>query len=198
MSCLTFATPAEWEAWLERNHAEADEAWLRIARKASRHETVTHAEAVDVALCFGWIDAVRHKGDDDFFLQRFTPRRPRSRWSKRNREKVDALTRAGRMREAGLREVEAAKADGRWDAAYEGQRTMPVPDDLERELDARPEAAAFFACLDSSNRYAILYRLHDAKRPETRARRLAKFVSMLESGETLYPRRRASQELEPE
>jgi uncharacterized protein YdeI (YjbR/CyaY-like superfamily) len=184
---IAFATAADWEAWLEAHHADAAEAWLKIARKGSAHVTVTHAEALDVALCFGWIDAVRNKLDDDFFLQRFTPRRARSKWSKINREKVEALTAAGRMRPAGAREIDRAKADGRWDAAYEGQATIGVPDDLQRELDTRPEAAAFFAGLDSRNRYAILYRLQDAKKPETRARRLEKFVAMLEAGETHYP-----------
>jgi uncharacterized protein YdeI (YjbR/CyaY-like superfamily) len=185
---IAFASAAEWEAWLDAHHAEADECRLKIARKSSAHATVTHAEALDVALCFGWIDAVRHRLDDDFFLQRFTPRRKRSRWSKVNVAKVEALTAAGRMRPAGLAEVERAKADGRWDAAYDGQRTMPIPDDLQRELDARPAAAAFFATLDSRNRYAILYRLQDAKRPETRVRRLETFVAMLEAGERIYPR----------
>ena len=185
---LTFATAADWETWLGRHHADASEAWLRIARKGSGHVTVTHDEALDVALCFGWIDAVRHKLDDDFFLQRFTPRATRSTWSQRNRDKVDTLTATGRMRAAGLAEVERAKADGRWAAAYPGQRTITVPDDLQRELDARPAAAAFFAGLDSRNRYAILYRLQGAKKPETRARRLEKFVAMLEAGETIYPR----------
>jgi len=189
---IEFATAAEWEAWLEEHHADETEAWLKIARKSSRHTTVTHAEALDVALCFGWIDAVRHKHDDDFFLQRFTSRRPRSKWSQINRAKVEALTAAGRMRPAGLHEVERAEADGRWDAAYAGQASIEVPDDLQRELDSRPGAAAFFAGLDSRNRYAILYRLHDAKRPETRARRLEKFVTMLEAGETIYPRRASS------
>jgi uncharacterized protein YdeI (YjbR/CyaY-like superfamily) len=190
---IAFASAAEWEAWLEAHHAEATECWLAIARKGSAHATVTHAEALDVALCFGWIDAVRHKLDDDHFLQRFTRRTQRSRWSKLNRAKVEALIAAGRMRPAGLQEVERAKADGRWDAAYDGQRTMRVPADLQRELDARPGAAAFFASLDSRNRYAILYRLHDAKLSETRARRLQSFVEMLEAGRTIYPptRRRA-------
>ena len=184
---IAFATAADWEAWLDEHHGDADEAWLKIARASSKHATVTHAEALEVALCFGWIDAVRNKLDDDFFLQRFTPRRARSTWSKINREKVEALTAAERMRPAGVREIERAKADGRWDAAYDGQATMRVPDDLQRELDARPAAAAFFAGLDSRNRYAILYRLHDAKKPETRARRLEKFVAMLEARETIYP-----------
>jgi uncharacterized protein YdeI (YjbR/CyaY-like superfamily) len=182
-----FASASEWEAWLETRHADATECWLKIARKGSAHVTVKHPEALDVALCFGWIDAVRHRLDDDHFLQRFTPRTPRSRWSKINRAKAEALIAAGRMRPAGFREVRRAKADGRWDAAYEGQRTMQVPDDLRRELDARPAAASFFASLDSRNRYAILYRLHDAKKPETRARRLETFVAMLEAGETLHP-----------
>ena len=185
---IAFATAAEWDAWLGKHHADTSECWLRIARKASKHETVTHAEALDVALTYGWIDAVRRKLDDDHFLQRFTPRTRRSKWSKINRDKADALTKAGRMKPAGLREIERAKADGLWDAAYDGQRTMRVPDDLRRELDARPAAAAFFAGLDSRNRYAILYRLQDAKRPETRARRLERFVAMLEARETLYPR----------
>jgi uncharacterized protein YdeI (YjbR/CyaY-like superfamily) len=152
---------------------------------------VTHEQALDVSLCFGWIDAQRDKLDDDHFVQRFVPRAPRSRWSKRNRAKALALIEQGRMRPAGLREVERAQADGRWDAAYDGPRTAPVPDDLQRELDARPQAAAFFAGLDGRNRYAILYRLQEAKRPETRARRLERFVALLEAGETLHPARRS-------
>jgi uncharacterized protein YdeI (YjbR/CyaY-like superfamily) len=184
---IAFAAAADWDDWLAAHHADAGECWLKIARKGSEHETVTHAEALDVAITWGWIDAVRHALDDDYFLQRFTPRTPHSKWSKRNRDKVEALAAQGRMKPAGLREVERAQADGRWAAAYDGQRTMAVPDDLRRELDARPTAAAFFAGLDSRNRYAILYRLQDAKRPETRARNLAKFVAMLEAGETIYP-----------
>src|SRR5262245_35251815 len=186
-SPLTFTDATAWEGWLDEHHADATEAWLRIARASSHQTTVTHAEALEVALCFGWIDAVRHKLDDHFFLQRFTPRRARSTWSKINCAKVEALTAAGRMRPAGLREVERARADGRWDAAYAGSRTIEVPGALQRELDSRPEAAAFFASLDSRNRYAILYRLHEAKRPETRERRLEKFVAMLDAGETIHP-----------
>jgi uncharacterized protein YdeI (YjbR/CyaY-like superfamily) len=161
--------------------------WLQIAKKGRGIETVTHAEALEEALCFGWIDAVRHAHDDDYFLQRFVPRRPRSKWSQINRDKVMALTEAGRMHAAGLAEVERAKADGRWDAAYAPQSQATVPDDLQAELDARPKAKATFASLKSQNRYAILYRLRDAKRPETRARRLQQFVEMLERGETPYP-----------
>ena len=182
----TFASDADWEAWLEEHHAASDGVWLRIAKKGSGVVTVAYPEVLDTAICFGWIDARRQALDDEYFLQRFTPRRARSRWSKINRDKAEALIAAGRMRPAGLAEVEMAKADGRWDAAYAGQRSMTVPDDLRRELDARPAAAEFFASLSSQNRYAILYRLHDAKRPETRARRLAKFVAMLEAGETIH------------
>jgi uncharacterized protein YdeI (YjbR/CyaY-like superfamily) len=183
---IAFDSNADWEAWLEEHHATADGVWVKIAKKGTGIPTVAYPEVLDTALCFGWIDGQRKALDDQYFLQRFTPRRARSRWSQVNRDKVAALTKAGRMRPAGIAEVERAKADGRWDAAYASVRTMEVPADLQRELDARPQAAAFFAALNSQNRYAILYRLHDAKRPETRARRLEKFVAMLEAGETLY------------
>jgi len=183
---LAFESDAHWEAWLQEHHASSDGVWVKIAKKASGIPTVAYPDVLDTALCFGWIDGQRKALDDQFFLQRFTPRRARSKWSQINRDKVAALTRAGRMRPAGLAEVERAKADGRWDAAYGGQAAMTVPDDLQAELDARPDAAAFFAALSSQNRYAILFRLHDAKRPETRSRRLAKFVAMLEAGETIH------------
>jgi uncharacterized protein YdeI (YjbR/CyaY-like superfamily) len=183
---IAFESDADWEAWLEEHHATADGVWVKIAKKGTGIPTVAYPEVLDTALCFGWIDGQRKALDDQYFLQRFTPRRARSRWSQVNRDKVEALTKAGRMRPPGIAEVERAKADGRWDAAYPSVRTMEVPADLERELDARPQAAAFFATLNSQNRYSILYRLHDAKRPETRARRLEKFVAMLEAGETLY------------
>jgi uncharacterized protein YdeI (YjbR/CyaY-like superfamily) len=147
---------------------------------------VTVAEAVEVALCFGWIDGQVARHDADWFLQRYTPRRRQSRWSRINRERALALIAAGRMRSAGLAQVEAARADGRWEAAYAGQRTATVPDDLRAALDANPAAAAFFATLRGANRYAILYRVQDAKRPETRARRIDRFVAMLARGETLH------------
>jgi len=185
---IAFADAAAWEAWLEAEHARADGAWLKIAKRGAGVASVTHAEALDVALCFGWIDGTRRALDDTHFLQRFTPRRRGSRWSRINTEKATALIAAGRMRPAGLAEVEAAKEDGRWEAAYAGQRTATVPDDLEAALAANPAAAAAFATLDSRNRYAILYRLQDAKRPETRARRLERFVAMLARGETLHAR----------
>jgi uncharacterized protein YdeI (YjbR/CyaY-like superfamily) len=183
---VLFATPGELEVWLEENHVASSGAWLKIAKKGSGVESVTYAEALEVALCFGWIDSQKQGFDEECFLQRFTPRRPRGRWSRINRDKAEKLIAAGAMRPAGLAEVEAAKADGRWDAAYEGQRTAKVPDDLRRELDDNKAAREFFATLNSVNRYAIIYRLNDAKRPETRERRLRKFVGMLERGETIH------------
>jgi uncharacterized protein YdeI (YjbR/CyaY-like superfamily) len=183
---LRFASPAEWEGWLEDNHAVSEGVWIEMAKKAAGIESVRYPEVLESALCFGWIDARREALDARYFLQRFTPRRPRSKWSRINREKAERLIAEGRMRPAGLAEVQRAKADGRWEAAYAGQRTITVPDDLQRELDARPKAKAFFAELSSQNRYAILYRLQDAKKPQTRARRLEKFVAMLEAGEAIY------------
>jgi uncharacterized protein YdeI (YjbR/CyaY-like superfamily) len=181
-----FAAPEDLEEWLEENHASSDGLWLKIAKKGSGERSVTYAEALGSALCFGWIDSQKRGFDDKYFLQRFTPRRPRGRWSKINREKVEALIEAGRMRPAGLTQVEAAKADGRWEAAYEGQRAAKVPPDLQRELDANAAAAEFFSALDGANRYAIVYRLEEAKKPETRQRRLRKFVAMLERGEKVH------------
>jgi uncharacterized protein YdeI (YjbR/CyaY-like superfamily) len=184
---VLFATPAELETWLDENHADSPGFWLKIAKKGTEPPSVTYAEALELALCFGWIDSQKRSLDERHFLQRFTSRRPRGKWSKINREKAEALLETGSMRPAGLAEVEAAKADGRWEAAYEGQRTAKVPDDLRRELDASPAAAEFFAQLDSANRYAVIYRLNDAKKPETRERRLGKFVAMLERGEKIHP-----------
>jgi uncharacterized protein YdeI (YjbR/CyaY-like superfamily) len=184
---IAFASAAEWEAWLEANHAAAAGVWIKMAKKDTGIESVRYPEVLESALCFGWIDGRREALDERWFLQRYTPRRARSRWSRINREKAQLLIEEGRMRQSGLAEVERAKADGRWAAAYAGQKSIAVPDDLQRELDARPEAKAFFAGLSSQNRYAILYRLQDAKKAETRARRLAQFVAMLEAGETIHP-----------
>jgi uncharacterized protein YdeI (YjbR/CyaY-like superfamily) len=181
-----FSRPAELETWLEENHDSSEGLWLKIAKKGAPETSVTYGEALELALCFGWIDSQKRGFDATHFLQRFTPRRPRGRWSKINREKAEALIEAGKIRPTGLAEVEAAKADGRWEAAYEGQRTAKVPPDLQRELDANPAAAEFFASLDSANRYAIVYRLDEAKKPETRERRLRKFVAMLERGEKIH------------
>ena len=183
---LLFATPAELEAWLDDNHAAAAGIWLKIAKKGSGVASVTYSEALELALCFGWIDSQKRGCDERHFLQRFTPRRPRGKWSQINREKAERLIAAGSMRAAGRAEVEAAKADGRWEAAYAGQRTAEVPADLQRELDENEAAREFFAALDSANRYAILYRLEEAKKPETRERRLRKFVGMLERGEKIH------------
>jgi uncharacterized protein YdeI (YjbR/CyaY-like superfamily) len=187
---VSFASSREWERWLDEQHAASTGVWIKIAKQHTGIESVRYPEVLESALCFGWIDGRREALDERFFLQRFTPRRPRSRWSKLNRETVERLSAEGRMRPAGLAEVERAKADGRWNAAYESQSRSTVPEDLRRELDSRPQAKAFFEQLDSRNRYAILYRLHDARKPETRARRLAAFVAMLEARETIHPRSR--------
>jgi uncharacterized protein YdeI (YjbR/CyaY-like superfamily) len=184
---MPFASREAWEAWLEEEHATSDGLWLKIAKKGSGIETVTFAEALDAALCYGWIDSQRGGFDERYFLQRFTPRKPRSKWSQVNREKVAKLMEAGRMRPAGLREVEWAKADGRWDAAYESQSVATVPEDLRLELEKNEGARKFFETLDRANRYAILHRIQDAKKPETRARRIAQYVEMLAEGKKLYP-----------
>lgn len=181
------ASRGVWEEWLEERHAASDGVWLKIAKKGSGIESVTFAEALDVALCYGWIDSQADKFDGDYWLQRFTPRRPRSKWSRVNREKVARLIEEGRMKPAGLREVERARADGRWDAAYEPPSAATVPDDLRVAMEQNEGAREFFEKLDKTNRYAILYRIQDAKKPETRARRIARYVAMLAEGEKLYP-----------
>jgi uncharacterized protein YdeI (YjbR/CyaY-like superfamily) len=186
LEVLLFAGPDEFEQWLEANGDSSSGLWLKIAKKGAPEPSVTYAEALEVALCFGWIDSQKRGHDEIHFLQRFTPRRPRGRWSKINREKAETLETAGALRPSGAAEVAAAKADGRWEAAYAGQRTAGIPEDLQHELDANPAAAAFFADLDSANRYAITYRLAEAKKPETRTRRLRKFVAMLERGEKIH------------
>jgi uncharacterized protein YdeI (YjbR/CyaY-like superfamily) len=184
---LAFASREAWERWLAENHAAASGIWLKLAKKGSGLATVTYSEALDAALSYGWIDGQKDKLDADHWLQRFTPRRSRSKWSKINCDRVEALIASGKMAAAGLREVERAKADGRWEAAYQGQRTSQVPDDLRRELERNDRARAFFATLSSGNRYAILYRLQEAKRPETRARRLEQYVAMLGEGKKFHP-----------
>ncbi|RKH42732.1 YdeI/OmpD-associated family protein [Corallococcus sicarius] len=183
---VPFASEQAWEKWLDTHHVDAPGVWLKLAKLDSGIPSVTYAQALDVALCYGWIDGQKDAFDDAYWLQRFTPRGARSKWSKINCGKVDALIAAGRMKPTGLLQVEAARADGRWEAAYAGAKDIVVPEDLLRALDANPKAKAFFATLKSANRYAILYRLHEAKKPETRARRLEKFVAMLEAGETLH------------
>jgi uncharacterized protein YdeI (YjbR/CyaY-like superfamily) len=183
---LQLASEAEWEAWLGAEHGSSDGVWLKFAKKGSGVETVVYAEALDVALCYGWIDSQVARLDERFYLQKFTPRRSRSKWSRINRDKIEELKKQGRMRPAGLEQVELAKAEGRWDAAYASPANVEMLPDLQAELDANPRAAAFWETLNKSNRFAILYQLQDAKKPETRVRRLAKFVGMLERGEKLY------------
>jgi len=184
---LPFPTSESWDEWLAEHHESSDGLWVKIAKKATGIETVAYPEVLEIALSYGWIDGQRRALDETWFLQKFTPRRARSRWSRINRDKAIELIDSGRMKPAGVREVERAKADGRWDAAYASPSNIELPDDLERELEADPAAREFFESLDSQNRYAILYRLHDAKRPETRARRLEQYVTMLKEGRKLHP-----------
>ena len=184
---LAFVDAGEFERWLEEHHGQPTGLWLKIAKKGSGIPSITYDQAVDVALCFGWIDGQKNSYDRDWFLQRFSPRRPRSIWSKVNTEKVDELTKAGRMRPPGLAEAQKAKDDGRWAAAYGRQGDMPVPPDLQRFLDENDDAAKFFASLSSTNRYAFLFRLQTARRPETRAKRFAEFTSMLKAGKKFHP-----------
>ncbi len=184
---MSFESAQDWETWLSTHRTDSPGVWLMIAKKSTHAQTVSYADALDVALCHGWIDGQKGRLDDDHWLQRFTPRGPRSKWSKVNTEKAAALIEAGRMKPAGLREVERAKADGRWDTAYAPQSRISVPDDLARALAGNDQARAFFATLDSANRYAILYRLADAKRPETRAKRIVSFVAMLSEHKKIHP-----------
>ncbi|WIG61681.1 MAG: putative periplasmic membrane protein [Ktedonobacterales bacterium] len=184
---IAFATQQELEAWLAQHHADTSGLWLKIAKNSADIPTVSYAEAVESALCYGWIDSQKATFDSQYFLQKFTPRRPKSVWSRVNREKATALIAAGRMQPAGLRQIELAQADGRWEAAYDSQSTIAIPPDLQAALDAHPDAKAFFATLDSANRYAILYRLQTAKKPETRAARIEKFIGMLAQREKIHP-----------
>jgi uncharacterized protein YdeI (YjbR/CyaY-like superfamily) len=182
-----FATPEDFDRWLSKHRAKASCIWVRYAKKKSGIASIDWNQAVDVALCHGWIDGQAKSLDETYSLQRFTPRGPRSKWSKLNRERVARLTKEGRMQPAGLAEVERAKADGRWDAAYDSPANAKVPEDLAKALAKSAKAKKFFDSLNAQNRYAILYRLHEAKKPETRARRLEKFVEMLKKGEKLHP-----------
>ena len=187
LTAESFSSQAAWRAWLDANHAIERGIWLMLAKQASGMSSVTYAEAVDSALCYGWIDGQKKAMDDMWWLQKFTPRRPKSPWSKINRQKAEQLIESGAMQPAGLRAVEAAKADGRWARAYDSPATSTIPPDLQAALDANVEAAAFFATLDSRNRYAILYRIQAARRAETRANRIEQFVATLARHGTLYP-----------
>ena len=185
---ILFPSARDWELWLDAQPPGSTGLWLKLAKKGCPTPSIDYATALESALCFGWIDGQKRPYDESYWLQRFCPRKPRSRWSEINRGKATALIECGRMRPAGLREVELARQDGRWDAAYASQSVAEVPEDLRAALDADPRAAAFFATLDRTNRYAVLYRVHEAKRAETRAARITKFVAMLHDQETLHPR----------
>ena len=186
---LSFATARAWSEWLAAHHASSRGVWLKIAKKGANSASITYAEALDVALAWGWIDGQKRALDDDAWLQRFTPRKAKSPWSKINRAKAEALIAAGTMEPPGLAEVERAKRDGRWERAYDGARSSSVPADLAAAFARNARARAFFETLDGANRYAILYRVQTAKKPETRAERIARFVAMCARHETIHPRR---------
>ncbi len=186
LDMVFFDGPEAFEAWLDVHGGTSDGIWVRMAKKRTGIVSLDWAGAVEVALCFGWIDGKSKRLDDQWFTQRFTPRRPKSLWSKVNRQKVEALTATGRMRPAGLSEIERAKSDGRWDAAYDGVAAASAPHDLAKALEEGGLSDAF-AALDSRNRYAILHHIQTAKKPDARARRIAKYVAMLAAGERPYP-----------
>lgn len=183
---LPFASKKKWADWLAKQHDKSTGVWLKLAKKGSEIPSVTYDEAVDVALCYGWIDGQKKGLDDKYWLQKFTPRAARSIWSKINTERAEKLIKSGEMKPAGLKAIEAAKLDGRWEAAYESQKNISVPDDFQAALNKSPKARVFFATLNSVNRYAILFRIHNVKKAETRLRRIQRFVEMLERGEKLY------------
>lgn len=184
---LRFATARAFEAWLRQNHAASDGVWLLIAKAGAGEPTVTYPQAVEIALCHGWIDGQKKALDACNWLQRFTPRRVRSLWSKANREKAEALIAGGRMQPSGMAAIERAKTDGRWDVAYDSARTSTVPPDLQAALDGQPRATAFFSTLDAANRYAVLWQVQTARRAETRSRRIETLVAMLARGEKIHP-----------
>jgi uncharacterized protein YdeI (YjbR/CyaY-like superfamily) len=181
-----FKDPAAWEAWLSKHYAQQEGIWIKVAKKASGIPTIDHGGALDVALCYGWIDGQSRSLDDTWYLQKFTPRRPRSLWSKINIAKIKTLTAAGKMQPSGMAEVDAAKADGRWDAAYESPANATVPPEFIEAFKTNKKAEAFFESLNKTNRYAFIWRVMTAKKPETRAARVAKLLAMLEAGETFH------------
>lgn len=184
---LIFATQHDWENWLAQNEGTSTGIWLRLAKKGAKQPTLTYAQAVEGALCYGWIDGQKQAESEEYWLQRFTRRSAKSIWSQLNKDKTEALIADGRMRPPGMREIEKARKDGRWEMAYTSARNSTVPDDLQVALDANPKASAFFATLNSRNRYAILFRIQNAKKPETRARKIEEFIGMLKRGETIHP-----------
>ena len=185
-----FPTQAEWAAWLEKNHRQAKGLWLRLAKKESKLRSITYAEALDTALCYGWIDGQKRGESEKAWLQRFIPRTSKSIWSKINRDKAESLIISGRMKAAGSEAIAVAKQNGRWDAAYDSPKAANVPEDLQAALDASPAAKAFFEGLDRANRYAILFRVQTVKKAETRARKIRQFVEMLEKGGKIHPTRK--------
>jgi uncharacterized protein YdeI (YjbR/CyaY-like superfamily) len=185
LEILQCAADGDWERWLADHHADSPGVWLKFAKKGSEVSTVNYAQALDTALCYGWIDGQVRRFDESFYLQRFTRRGPRSKWSQINRDHVARLTEAGRMRPPGQAQVDAARSDGRWDAAYEPASRATVPDDLQRALEANPNAQRFFVTLTGSTRYAFLYRLHHVTDPTRRAKRIASYIELLSSGRTL-------------
>ena len=187
MPVILFKRQKDWAAWLDKNHVKSSGIWLRLAKKTSDLKSVSYAEAVEAALCYGWIDGQAKSWDESSWVQKFSPRGPRSIWSKINRAKAEELIKSGRMKPAGLQAIEQAKKSGQWGAAYDSHRTATVPDDFQTALDKNAQAQAFFNTLDSGNRYAILFRLQTAKKAETRARRIEQFIRMLEKKEKLYP-----------
>jgi len=186
---IAFKSQQAWNDWLASHAADSEGLWLKLAKRTSRVLCVSTPEAIDTALCHGWIDGQLDSFDENYSLVRFTPRRPSSRWSERNRARALQLIEMGRMLPAGMREIERARKDGRWETAYAPQSTAEVPDDLKAALARNKKASKFFEALDRANRYAILYRVHNAKKPETRAARIEKFVTMLAAGETIHPKK---------
>jgi len=187
LEILLFECPEDWAVWLDKNHAMSAGLWLRFAKKAAQLHSMSHAQALELALCYGWIDGQKNTYDSESWIQKFTPRGSKSIWSKINQESATMLIQNGKMQPAGLREVERAKADGRWDVAYDSVRQAKVPSDFQLELDNNPAANDFFATLNSRNRYAILFRIQTAKKAETRAKRIHHFIAMLEKQEKIYP-----------
>src|SRR5438270_1649147 len=187
LSIMLFETQQDWERWLTEHHTDTVGIWLKVAKKETGIPSINYSDALDSAICYGWIDGQKASFDDQYWLQKFTPRRPKSIWSKINCDRAIALVAQGRMQPAGLKQVELAKADGRWDKAYESQSKITIPADFQTELDQNPKAKDFFNTLNSINRYAILFRIHNAKKPETRTARINKFIEMLSNNQTIHP-----------
>lgn len=183
---ISFESKKKWSDWLVKQHDKSSGLWLKLAKKDSGIPSITYEEALDVALCYGWIDGQKKGFDDKYWLQKFTPRGARSIWSKINTEKVERLIASGEMKPAGMRAIEAAKQDGRWDAAYASQKNSAMPDDFQAALDKNKKAKAFFATLKSAERYSFLFRIQTAKKAETRAKRIQQFLEMLENGESIH------------